>query len=259
MPGLCGIISNRCGAAASVLPRMVQSLRHLPWYMVEPWVSDDGASGVGRVHIGVLPDGTAHSPPVRWMHGEQADGFTRVRRDDSGSVVIENDAFGMMPVFYAVAGGEFVFATELKAVLAHPGVDRSLDARALADLLTFGFVLGEKTLCRGVACLAGGSRLTFDPATARITHARTADFRDELSHQASGGRDLTVLLDGAVEAFRKSVAARTREGDSAFRCLEATTLARSWPPSTTGDVASNPSRSTCKAARIRQSLSGSPN
>ena len=104
MPGVCGVISQRPGAAVSVLPRMIQFLRHLPWYTAEPWVSGDGALGIARVHLGVLPNGPAHSPPVHWMHGEEADGFTRVRRDASGVLVIENDAFGMMPVFYAVAG-----------------------------------------------------------------------------------------------------------------------------------------------------------
>ena len=99
-------------------------------------------------------------------------------------------------------------------MLAHPGVDRSLDARALADLLTFGFVLGEKTLCRGIACLAGGSRLTFDPTTAHLTLDRTTDFRREISRQASGGKGLNALLEDAVEAFQASVAVRSREADT---------------------------------------------
>ena len=63
----------------------------------------------------------------------------------------------MMPLFYTEVAGGLVFATELKGVLAHPAVECRIDERGLADFLTFGFLMGEKSLVRDVRCLPGGA------------------------------------------------------------------------------------------------------
>jgi asparagine synthase (glutamine-hydrolysing) len=47
------------------------------------------------------------------------------RRD--GRVFVARDRFGVKPFHYATAGGSFVFASEIKALFAHPGVRREPD------------------------------------------------------------------------------------------------------------------------------------
>ena len=72
-----------------------------------------------------------------------------------------------MPLFYCrTKGAGLRYGGEGGA--AHPDVEARLDERGLADLLAFGFVLGEKTLIRGVGCLPGGSRLVFDGASGEL-------------------------------------------------------------------------------------------
>ncbi|HET7462297.1 MAG TPA: asparagine synthase (glutamine-hydrolyzing) [Longimicrobium sp.] len=70
------------------------------------------------------------------------------------------DRFGVKPFYYAVAGGSFVFASEIKALFASGAVTPGLDRNGLADYLTFQFCLGDKTLFRGVRKLLPGHAMT---------------------------------------------------------------------------------------------------
>jgi asparagine synthase (glutamine-hydrolysing) len=74
------------------------------------------------------------------------------------------DRFGEKPFHYAwdPAGGQFAFASEIKALLALPWVDDGLDDRALYRYVAFQELAGaEQTLFRGVRRLphAHGLRL----------------------------------------------------------------------------------------------------
>jgi asparagine synthase (glutamine-hydrolysing) len=204
MPGLCGIF--RCNdqpALAADLERMSAALRHFDWYSTERYLSPDGGFLIAQTVISVnnrVAFGPAH---LTWLHGDENDAFTRVRFDTTTkTLTIENDPFGMMPVVYAQCDGLFLFATELKAVLAHPAVERSIDPCGLADLALFGFILGEKTLVRGVRCLPGGTRLNVSAADGRCTLERTWDIR---SHIGNHRRDERELLESLNQRFCRSV------------------------------------------------------
>lgn len=183
MPGLAGIVGPHDSAA---LDKMVAALRHFDWYKVERY--DEPGFAVAHVHLGILP--TEHSPH-RWLHGEEMDAFTRVEFA-AGAVTITNDRFGMMPVFYAVHDGALIFATELKAILAV--VTPVVDERGVADLMSFGFCFGDKTLAAGVSCLPGGARLRFD---GQLTLERTWDIRKQIGR--AGGGDIVATFKRAVE------------------------------------------------------------
>ena len=46
-------------------------------------------------------------------------------------LLLARDRLGKKPLFYAHAGGAFVAASEIKALLPHPGLDTTLDVKAL--------------------------------------------------------------------------------------------------------------------------------
>ena len=50
------------------------------------------------------------------------------------------DRVGKKPLYYWRSPDTFVFASEIKGVLAHPDVPRELDPRAISAYLTFGYV-----------------------------------------------------------------------------------------------------------------------
>jgi asparagine synthase (glutamine-hydrolysing) len=83
------------------------------------------------------------------------------------------DRFGEKPVFYAErsdAAG-FAFASEPRALLAHRGIDRTVDVAALQKLLAYGYLPAPLTLHAGIRKLPGGSWLDYGLRTDTVrTH-----------------------------------------------------------------------------------------
>jgi asparagine synthase (glutamine-hydrolysing) len=59
---------------------------------------------------------------------------------------VARDRMGEKPLYIAEIDHGFVVASELKAILAHPGVARELDPIALEQLLAFDYILGPRTI-----------------------------------------------------------------------------------------------------------------
>lgn len=51
-------------------------------------------------------------------------------------LLLARDHLGVKPLFYAQRGGGILFASELKALLAHPLVKAEVDAAGLAEVLS---------------------------------------------------------------------------------------------------------------------------
>jgi asparagine synthase (glutamine-hydrolysing) len=66
---------------------------------------------------------------------------------------------GIKPFYYYHDNQRFVFASEIKALLAHPAISASLDEKALPEHLALGYVSGERTLFRGIRQLPPGHAL----------------------------------------------------------------------------------------------------
>jgi len=210
MPGICGIASRDPIADIDVdVERMSDALRHFDWYATERFVAPLRQLAVARVHLNLSRSDQTHeggASAQSWLHGQEADGYTRVEYDPAKqTVTIANDRFAMMPLFYWCRGGTLVFATELKAVVAHPSVECRLDDRGLADLLAFGFILGQKTLAHGVECLPGGARLRFSLATGELKVDRVWDFRDQIGR---GTAEDVAHLDRVNDCFREAIRRR---------------------------------------------------
>lgn len=54
------------------------------------------------------------------------------------TLFMARDRLGVKPLFYAEQGDMFLFASELKALLKHPGMQADIDARGLAEILVMG-------------------------------------------------------------------------------------------------------------------------
>jgi len=65
-------------------------------------------------------------------------------------LVLARDRMGKKPLYYTVVGGRLLFASEIKAILAHPEVSRQLDLEALDAYLTFSNVPEPLTLFKGI-------------------------------------------------------------------------------------------------------------
>lgn len=80
-----------------------------------------------------------------------------------GRLVLGRDRLGKKPLYYWVGpGGDVVFGSEIKAVLADPRVPRALNIDASAPYLTFGYVPSPSTFYEGIESLPPGHVLVAD-------------------------------------------------------------------------------------------------
>jgi len=73
-----------------------------------------------------------------------------------GEWLLCRDPFGIKPLYYAELDDGLVFASEIKALLAHPDIRAEADWDALQQYLSFQFCLGDRTLFRGIRKLEPG-------------------------------------------------------------------------------------------------------
>jgi asparagine synthase (glutamine-hydrolysing) len=79
------------------------------------------------------------------------------------------DRLGIKPFYYRRDGRAFLFASEIKSLLAHPSVRAELNRDVLPEYLAFGYLSGEETLFAGIRKLLPGHTLELDEAgTLRI-------------------------------------------------------------------------------------------
>lgn len=78
-------------------------------------------------------------------------------------LLIGRDRMGKKPLYYWRSPSTFVFASEIKGVLAHPDVPCELNEDALSSYLTFGYVPTPDTFFAGIRSLPPAHVLTLEP------------------------------------------------------------------------------------------------
>lgn len=74
-------------------------------------------------------------------------------------LLLARDPFGIKPLYYAEAGGGFLFASEIKGIRAHESFQARLRLEALAEYFQVGFVSSPGTLFEGIRKLPAGHLL----------------------------------------------------------------------------------------------------
>jgi asparagine synthase (glutamine-hydrolysing) len=65
-------------------------------------------------------------------------------------LVLVRDRFGKKPLFYYRDAQRFLFASEMKALLAYGGIERRVNPAALQEYLTHSYIVGEHTILKGI-------------------------------------------------------------------------------------------------------------
>ena len=69
------------------------------------------------------------------------------------------DRVGIKPFYYRWDGKAFLFGSEIKTILAYPGIDAEFNRACLAEYLAFGYITGPETLFSGISKLMPGHTL----------------------------------------------------------------------------------------------------
>jgi asparagine synthase (glutamine-hydrolysing) len=81
---------------------------------------------------------------------------------NTGSLFCARDHFGIAPFFYTKTRDHFIFASEIKAILEHPGVEREVDLTGLDQVLTFPGLIDPRTMFKNIKSLENGHYLLLD-------------------------------------------------------------------------------------------------
>lgn len=78
-------------------------------------------------------------------------------------LTLARDRAGKKPLYLGrLKGGGWVFGSEVKALLLHPDLDRSIDFSAVEEYLAFDFVVGPRTVLRSVQKVPAGHIVSVD-------------------------------------------------------------------------------------------------
>ncbi|AWK88331.1 asparagine synthase (glutamine-hydrolyzing) [Azospirillum thermophilum] len=147
------------------------------------------------------------------LNGQFAFAILDTRRD---RLFLARDQFGVAPLFYTVAGGTFLFGSEVKAILAHPGVERRVDLTGLDQVIALPGLVSPRTMFAGIESLPPGHALTVDgdgvrsrrywdlvyPAEASPADPRSEEeIREELTHRLREAVRRRLQADVPVGAY----------------------------------------------------------
>src|SRR2546421_1882641 len=77
---------------------------------------------------------------------------------------IARDRLGIKPLYYFYDDKKFIFGSEIKAILAYPGIKPGFNQSTLAEYLAFGYIAGQETMFTGICKLPPGNTLEIDDA-----------------------------------------------------------------------------------------------
>lgn len=136
---------------------------------------------------------------VDHIHGQFA--FALWDRSEQ-TLFLARDRLGEKPLYYAVLPDKtFIFASELKALMVHPGLPRVIDPLAVEDYFAFGYITDPRTIYSGVRKLGAGQTMLLQ----RGQLARTRQYWEPHPAAHSERR-----LDSAAEALRDRLAGAVR-------------------------------------------------
>ncbi len=94
--------------------------------------------------------------------------------ESKGELTLVRDRIGIKPLYYTIKDGMLIFASEIKAILAHPSVSAQIDPEALYHYLTLAAAPAPMTMFAGIKKLPAGYWLRVD-RNGKITMTRWWD------------------------------------------------------------------------------------
>jgi asparagine synthase (glutamine-hydrolysing) len=114
-------------------------------------------------------------------------------------LLLVRDYFGVKPLHYHFDGKCLRFASEIKAILQDPAVERRTDEQSLHYFLNLRFIPGEGTLFAGIRRLPASHYLLFEDGNIRVERY------GELRPMSHGNQPESYYIDGIRHYLREAV------------------------------------------------------
>ncbi len=119
------------------------------------------------------------------------------------TLFLARDRVGKKPLHYCMADGKFFFGSELKALIRHPEIDRSLDLKARGKYLAFEYVPAPHTIFKAIRKLEPGYYLLYrngEISASAYWDVPMEDYPISDSTETQVTEELRELLDRAVRS-----------------------------------------------------------
>ncbi len=117
-------------------------------------------------------------------------------------LLLARDRLGIKPLYYTVQNDTLIYASEIKAILQHPHVARTLNLDALKMYLAMRYVPAPHTMFAGIHALPPGHILLCDATGVRVEQYWDIPFVEQPDTQRSEGdyaEELEALLHEIVQ------------------------------------------------------------
>ncbi len=116
-------------------------------------------------------------------------------------LMLGRDRLGIKPLYYHHRGKQLIFANEIKAMLAWPGLERRVDMTALYHYLGYEYVPAPRTMFDEVFKLRQGHYALFDLVSGRLEEHPYWDviFQPRFKHPGEAVEELRALIKLAVK------------------------------------------------------------
>ncbi len=96
-------------------------------------------------------------------------------------LLLARDRIGQKPLFYSQAGEEFLFGSEIKAILAHHNQAPELDPLAMHDYLSLRFISPPRTIFKHIQKLPPAHTLVYQNGKISLRQYWRLSFREKLT------------------------------------------------------------------------------
>jgi len=251
MPGIVGFTNSSIlpEARAEIIHKMQDLVTHREFYVKDPAYIDRNIS-CARAHINVIqkePQPFHKAGIYVWIDGEfynqkelgvikenvsdaeiladyyindnelsflkLLDGIYSAVVYDSvkDKVYLITDRYGLRHIYWASINCDFIWCSEAKALLAHPGFIPRINMESVKEFLSFGYLLENRTWFDGAELLPSGTILSYDLRTKSISKNRYW-WWDEIPEPQSKC-DEKATIDELERLFVNAVSLRCRRNE----------------------------------------------
>ena len=141
---------------------------------------------------------------IDFVHEIEGDFGIGLWDEQKEELSLYRDRMGVKPLYFYIKNGCIIFASEIKAILAHPKVERDIDETALSDYLTFLTTPAPQTLFKDIQKLPAGHRLVIN----RKGDVRIDQYWDALPPKDAPIRTEAEHMDEILRLLRSSIKKR---------------------------------------------------
>ncbi len=124
----------------------------------------------------------------------------------TNQLLLARDTFGIKPLYYYENNGQFIFASELKAILKCSAVKREIDFTSFADYFIYRYVPSPKSIWKNISKLPPAHFLIFDykKNTTELTEYRHLKFDSKKINEQDLVSEVGKMLEQSVSIHARS-------------------------------------------------------